>query len=176
MPTTCPQALRVAGPSTCDPARPQKPLSEANGQPCPSLRGNGDLSYGTALMITWPGLPLREASALPASLAPFRLRSFSGRNEAANMQSREQIIRQRAYELWEKSGRKGDPDEHWFEAERQLANVPQSSETEAEPNRSEVSHSIKEHLQKQLNRLGPESSGRQTRSSTHKRVAQRGVW
>jgi hypothetical protein len=29
-------------------------------------------------------------------------------------------IRRRAYELWESSGRSGDPEEHWFRAEQEL--------------------------------------------------------
>jgi hypothetical protein len=29
-------------------------------------------------------------------------------------------IRQRAYELWEQQGRTGDPEDHWFQAEREL--------------------------------------------------------
>jgi hypothetical protein len=29
-------------------------------------------------------------------------------------------IRERAYEIWEREGRSGDPEDHWFEAEREL--------------------------------------------------------
>ncbi|PVE20412.1 DUF2934 domain-containing protein [Microvirga sp. KLBC 81] len=29
-------------------------------------------------------------------------------------------IRQRAYEIWESEGRTGDPEEHWFRAQREL--------------------------------------------------------
>ena len=75
------------------------------------------------------------------------------------MESREEMVRRRAYELWEESGRKGDPDELWFEAERQLAAGLQSYGTNVEANRSEGSQSVKEHLRKQLNKLGSQSSG-----------------
>lgn len=33
---------------------------------------------------------------------------------------REEKIRVRAYELWERQGRTGDPEDHWREAEREL--------------------------------------------------------
>ena len=32
----------------------------------------------------------------------------------------EERIRQRAYEIWEKEGRAGDPHDHWYRAEREL--------------------------------------------------------
>ena len=32
----------------------------------------------------------------------------------------EQRIRERAYELWEREGRSGDPEDHWSRAEREL--------------------------------------------------------
>jgi hypothetical protein len=32
----------------------------------------------------------------------------------------EEAIRQRAYEIWERKGRQGDPLEHWFEAKWEL--------------------------------------------------------
>lgn len=34
------------------------------------------------------------------------------------MDSREDKIRVRAYEIWERQGRSGDPQDHWLEAER----------------------------------------------------------
>ncbi|RDI61839.1 DUF2934 domain-containing protein [Microvirga subterranea] len=34
------------------------------------------------------------------------------------MDSREDKIRVRAYDLWERQGRSGDPQDHWLEAER----------------------------------------------------------
>jgi len=32
----------------------------------------------------------------------------------------EERIRQRAYEIWEREGRSGDPQDHWHRAEREL--------------------------------------------------------
>jgi hypothetical protein len=32
----------------------------------------------------------------------------------------EEAIRQRAYEIWEREGRAGDPQDHWYRAEREL--------------------------------------------------------
>jgi phage-related baseplate assembly protein len=34
---------------------------------------------------------------------------------------RERRIRERAYEIWERAGRSGTPEDHWLEAERELA-------------------------------------------------------
>jgi hypothetical protein len=36
------------------------------------------------------------------------------------MDEREDKIRTRAYEIWERQGRTGDPQDHWLEAERSL--------------------------------------------------------
>ena len=36
----------------------------------------------------------------------------------------EERIRERPYKIWERRGRKGNPEEHWLEAERELANEP----------------------------------------------------
>jgi hypothetical protein len=36
------------------------------------------------------------------------------------MDEREERIRVRAYEIWERQGRSGSPEDHWLEAERQL--------------------------------------------------------
>ncbi len=33
---------------------------------------------------------------------------------------REQRIRERAYEIWEREGRAGSPEDHWFQAEREV--------------------------------------------------------
>jgi Protein of unknown function (DUF2934) len=41
------------------------------------------------------------------------------------MDTLEDRIRRRAYELWEQDGRTGDPEDHWFEAERELTAEPQ---------------------------------------------------
>jgi hypothetical protein len=37
----------------------------------------------------------------------------------------EDMIRQRAYELWESGGRTGDPQDHWYRAERELNETTQ---------------------------------------------------
>jgi hypothetical protein len=36
------------------------------------------------------------------------------------MDNREEEIRARAYEIWERQGRIGNPEDHWLEAEREL--------------------------------------------------------
>jgi hypothetical protein len=36
------------------------------------------------------------------------------------MDDREEKIRVRAYEMWERQGRTGAPEDHWLEAEREL--------------------------------------------------------
>jgi hypothetical protein len=40
---------------------------------------------------------------------------------AAIATSQVEKIRQRAYEIWEREGRTGNPEDHWFRAERELA-------------------------------------------------------
>jgi hypothetical protein len=37
------------------------------------------------------------------------------------MDDREERIRIKAYEIWERQGRTGDPEDHWYEAEREIA-------------------------------------------------------
>jgi hypothetical protein len=39
---------------------------------------------------------------------------------AAIATSQDEKIRQRAYELWESEGRTGNPEDHWFRAQREL--------------------------------------------------------
>jgi len=46
--------------------------------------------------------------------------------------SNEERIRQRAYEIWEAEGRTGDPQDHWYRAEREL------SEASREPSEATV--------------------------------------
>jgi hypothetical protein len=46
------------------------------------------------------------------------------------MDDREEKIRVRAYEIWERQGRSGDPEDHWLEAEGEL-------EAEETPNASD---------------------------------------
>jgi hypothetical protein len=36
------------------------------------------------------------------------------------MDNREEKIRARAYEIWERQGFTGDPEDHWLEAERDI--------------------------------------------------------
>ena len=45
------------------------------------------------------------------------------------MDHRDEKIRMRAYEIWERQGRSGSPDDHWFEAERELRVEAEPSET-----------------------------------------------
>ncbi|KLK93098.1 hypothetical protein AA309_11080 [Microvirga vignae] len=44
---------------------------------------------------------------------------------AAIVTSQDDRIRQRAYEIWESEGRAGNPEDHWFRAERELADQGQ---------------------------------------------------
>jgi len=43
----------------------------------------------------------------------------------------EESIRRRAYEIWEREGRSGDPQDHWYRAQRELSDAPQK---QPEPN------------------------------------------
>ena len=56
------------------------------------------------------------------------------------MESQEDRIRRRAYELWERAGQTGDPEDHWLEAERELSQSAQHSAatTEEAPPESAV--------------------------------------
>jgi hypothetical protein len=44
---------------------------------------------------------------------------------AALATSQAERIRQRAYEIWENEGRTGNPEDHWFRAEQELADQGQ---------------------------------------------------
>ncbi|QRM35347.1 DUF2934 domain-containing protein (plasmid) [Microvirga sp. VF16] len=44
---------------------------------------------------------------------------------AAIATRQDERIRQRAYEIWEREGRTGNPEDHWFRAERELADQGQ---------------------------------------------------
>ena len=44
---------------------------------------------------------------------------------AAIATSQDDRIRQRAYEIWENDGCTGNPEDHWFRAEQELANQGQ---------------------------------------------------
>ena len=39
---------------------------------------------------------------------------------AAIATSQDEKIRQRAYDIWEREGRTGNPEDHWFRAQREL--------------------------------------------------------
>ena len=45
------------------------------------------------------------------------------------MDNREEKIRMRAHEIWERQGRTGNPEDHWFEAERELRAEEEPTET-----------------------------------------------
>jgi hypothetical protein len=42
---------------------------------------------------------------------------------------REERTRKRAFEIWERAGRSGDPNAHWFQAEQELAAESASCES-----------------------------------------------
>jgi hypothetical protein len=44
---------------------------------------------------------------------------------AAVATSQDERIRQRAYKIWEREGRNGNPEDHWFKAQRELADQRQ---------------------------------------------------
>ncbi|HEY8381246.1 MAG TPA: DUF2934 domain-containing protein [Microvirga sp.] len=45
------------------------------------------------------------------------------------MDTREDRIRQRAYELWEQSGHGGTPEDHWYQAEREIGSDDRGATT-----------------------------------------------
>jgi hypothetical protein len=45
------------------------------------------------------------------------------------MNNHDEKIRMRAYEIWERQGRSGRPEDHWFEAERELRAEEEPPET-----------------------------------------------
>ena len=45
------------------------------------------------------------------------------------MDNRDEKIRMRAHEIWERQGRTGNPEDHWFEAERELKAEEEPTET-----------------------------------------------
>jgi hypothetical protein len=47
------------------------------------------------------------------------------------MQTLEDRIRSRAYEIWERAGRTGDPEDHWRQAEEELAAEPAHAEPDS---------------------------------------------
>jgi hypothetical protein len=47
------------------------------------------------------------------------------------MDNREEKIRVRAYEIWERQGRTGDPEDHWLEAESELEAEEEETATDS---------------------------------------------
>ena len=45
------------------------------------------------------------------------------------MDNRHEKIRIKAYEVWERQGRTGDPEDHWYQAERELKAEETSTDT-----------------------------------------------
>ena len=45
------------------------------------------------------------------------------------MDNRQEKIRIKAYEIWEGLGRTGDPEDHWYQAERELKAEEASTDT-----------------------------------------------
>lgn len=54
------------------------------------------------------------------------------------MDDREEKIRTRAYEIWERQGRSGSPDDHWLEAEREFKAEGQPREASADRSKATV--------------------------------------
>ncbi|WP_244610400.1 DUF2934 domain-containing protein [Microvirga pakistanensis] len=54
------------------------------------------------------------------------------------MDDKEEKIRTRAYEIWERQGHSGSPDDHWFEGERELKAEGQPRETSADRSEATV--------------------------------------
>ena len=52
------------------------------------------------------------------------------------MDHREEKIRVRAYEIWERQGFTGDPEDHWYEAEREI--MAQEGSSGTQQGRSEI--------------------------------------
>ena len=54
------------------------------------------------------------------------------------MHDEHERIRRRAYELWERDGRSGDAEEHWFRAEQELKRetTEEATRRESSPGRS----------------------------------------
>ena len=48
---------------------------------------------------------------------------------AAIAVGQDETIRQRAYEIWENEGRTGNPEDHWFRAQQELADQDQERST-----------------------------------------------
>jgi hypothetical protein len=65
-----------------------------------------DLSFNRSL-VPWPR---RRKIIMPDMVST-----------AATAISQDERIRQRAYEIWEHEGRTGNPEDHWFRAELELA-------------------------------------------------------
>ncbi|MCW5706683.1 MAG: DUF2934 domain-containing protein [Shinella sp.] len=59
---------------------------------------------------------------------------------------REEKIRKRAHELWQQEGRPdGKPDDHWYQAEREIDQGDGEIEGDDEPNLAAIREAVREH-------------------------------
>jgi hypothetical protein len=74
-------------------------------------------------------LGVGDIRSVPEALVPRRRDSEPSEGEAPEAGKRragpygvgeDEKIRQRAYEIWESEGRSGNPEDHWFRAQREL--------------------------------------------------------
>ncbi|HEV7254892.1 MAG TPA: DUF2934 domain-containing protein [Mesorhizobium sp.] len=75
------------------------------------------------------------------------------------MNDREEKIRVRAYEIWERQGRTGDPEDHWYEAERELG----AEEGPAEPSQDHSEAMVEQTSPAEAVEALEQSSGRTPR-------------
>jgi Protein of unknown function (DUF2934) len=54
------------------------------------------------------------------------------------MNNRHAEIRARAYDIWERQGRAGNPEDHWLEAERQFRDEQEGTETSQDRSQATV--------------------------------------
>jgi hypothetical protein len=59
-------------------------------------------------------------------------------------EDRQSRIRDRAYEIWEQCGQSGDPEDHWFAAERELDAVPAGGQPEPTSTASDAAAKVGE--------------------------------
>jgi hypothetical protein len=84
--------------------------------------GEFDPTYLHLMGRMRPHEPHPSASACcrePAAVSEW-MRAEPPANWRHPMHNRDEKIRMKAYEIWERQGRTGSPDDHWFEAEREL--------------------------------------------------------
>ena len=88
------------------------------------------------------------------------------------MDDEHERIRRRAYELWERDGRSGDPEEHWLRAEKEL----NRETTEAgEATRQESSAGRSPEAQKFADQVDVATKSRNARSKQTGRAGATGV-